>query len=286
VTPAQQLSPVTSAITNNPHNITDSNMLYPGIQATLNAFVASMAANGNSALIQAPSQQPTIPTSQTVAELLQQALIRQQQQSFLSLLQNRDSLAKLGANTASLTPDFLGVNGCSEKAYGLTNPQPNAPSHLMSPPLSSNSSNSPRLFSNEPPFSDISTCSNSPAPIDSTFLPSTQATPPVVQPAFATPPSTGKSVAVKAQRKSKKQLRMEAENNGENFTPIAVRKRQTNEKSESLKGKKARVESASRQKLSTSSNSTPIVPRKINELTENESIAVAVLAGLANGRFS
>jgi 3-oxoacyl-[acyl-carrier-protein] synthase III len=112
---------------------------------------------------------------------------------------------------------------------------------------------------------------------------------------FATPPSTGKSSSttpattkvVKPPRKTKKQLKLEAEQNGENMTPIA-RKRQSNGKRETAKEKKSRMETTNLKSNGQQvvKASPTIVPRKIYELTENESIAVSVLAGLANGRFS
>lgn len=257
-------------------------MLYPGIQA----LIAQIAANNPAAQFMQPphQQQPQLnQTAQTVADLLQQTLLRQQQQnSIFSLLQSRDPLGKLAsaAQVPSMIPDFLGVNNCVDKSYAMANVQQNGASHLMSPPLSSNASSSPRLFSNEPAFSDISTCSNSPVPLDSSFVTATlqpvQQTPPQPQQILATPPSTGKVKAEKPPRKTKKQLRLESE--GENVTPVA-RKRPSTGKKETAKEKKLRLEAESRQEKK-------IVPRNMEELTENESIAVAVLAGLANGRFS
>lgn len=240
----------------------------------------------------------TIPQQPNVMDILRQVILQQQQQSSILtfLQQNREQMAKLVVSTGAslnqpinMTPDFLGVSSAAlnEKTAAYVGQTNNGLSHLMSPPLSSNASSSPRLFSNEPVFSDISTCSNSPVPLDTSFNSSTVSHPsrdqsiPAVH-AFATPPETVKPI--KGKKKTKKQLKLEQmQQNGENLTP-ASRKRRSDGKRETSNEKKARL--AAEAALATKQSRAAIVPRKINELTESESIAISVLAGLANGRFS
>lgn len=239
-------------------------MLYPGLHANLlNAFASMNGANPNqaAAYMGAPPNQ-----FQQSLDILQQALMRQQQQnSILSLLQNREQvrpcfqtsnnslnlfqLTKLTSPT-QLPTDFLVTPQptFNEKVANFASPATNPT--LLSPPLSSNS-----------PFSS----EKSPPPEKSVTPPEKSVTP--TAHVFATPPAT-----IKPKKMTKKQLKaME-----DGATPTSGRKRQATTKKRETKAEK-------RARLAATIVKPTFAPR---ELTANEHIALEVLTGLANGRFN
>ncbi|KAI6171570.1 hypothetical protein M3Y97_01031000 [Aphelenchoides bicaudatus] len=245
VAPQSQLSPLLQA--QNQPNQPDQ-MLYPGLHANLlNAFASMNGANPNqaAAYMGAPPNQ-----FQQSLDILQQALMRQQQQnSILSLLQNREQLTKLTSPT-QLPTDFLVTPQptFNEKVANFASPATNPT--LLSPPLSSNS-----------PFSS----EKSPPPEKSVTPPEKSVTP--TAHVFATPPAT-----IKPKKMTKKQLKaME-----DGATPTSGRKRQATTKKRETKAEK-------RARLAATIVKPTFAPR---ELTANEHIALEVLTGLANGRFN